>query len=386
MKKLVSLLVFLSWCGVVFSQTATNPQVWGCNSNCTNVNNGAWLPRDPAPAYVAATVSPNVATGSPATCRNFWNVGGAMAYRTSASVKASLAANPSVNVCVAARRSTSEDTTLPASLVFGNLSAPPVNCEVSAWSAWSEGPWSACIDGSRSRTDQRTRTVVTQPANGGTACPALVESQTVTEACAPPPPPRTSVVISVSSQRVYTNEPVVVSWTSQNATSCTASWSTGAVPTAGQQSLSMSQPMAFARVWVRCIGAANEYEAGTGFVVLSRAPDCYAHDDRETDRDKVKVRALSLSNLSLRYQIMAVWWCRMPDGAAQQQRFVLGVQDQETIADFRKWLDRQFDEAGVRARCEQNCEVLPPGALKDELDAWASLPENSAAVIGVIEP
>lgn len=199
----------------------------------------------------------------------------------------------------------------------------------------------------------------------------------------PPPPARTSVVISVTSQRVYTNEPVTVSWTSQNAQSCTASWTQDPVPFSGSQTITMVQPMAFARVSVRCIGLANEYEAGTGWVVLSRAPDCYAKTP--DDRDKVNVKALSAANISLRYQIAAVWWCATPSGPVQQ-RYVLGLQDQETIAAFRKWLDRQFDEAGVRARCEASCGVLPAGALKTELDEWSALPENSAAVLGVIQP
>lgn len=69
------------------------------------------------------------------------------------------------------------------------LSAPaptPVNCAVSAWSAWSAGAWSTCSGGQQSRTETRTRTVTTQPANGGTACPALTETRTATQACSLP--------------------------------------------------------------------------------------------------------------------------------------------------------------------------------------------------------
>lgn len=61
--------------------------------------------------------------------------------------------------------------------------AAPVDCAVSAWSAWSAGAWSACSGGQQSRTETRTRTVTTQPANGGTACPALTETRTATQAC-----------------------------------------------------------------------------------------------------------------------------------------------------------------------------------------------------------
>jgi uncharacterized protein YfcZ (UPF0381/DUF406 family) len=44
----------------------------------------------------------------------------------------------------------------------------PVDCVVSNWSAWS-----TCVDGSQTRT----RTVVTQPQNGGASCPVLSETQ-----------------------------------------------------------------------------------------------------------------------------------------------------------------------------------------------------------------
>lgn len=50
---------------------------------------------------------------------------------------------------------------------------PVVNCVVSEWSAW--GP---CIDG----VETRTRTVIQQPQNGGTACPPLIETR---ECCTP---------------------------------------------------------------------------------------------------------------------------------------------------------------------------------------------------------
>jgi thrombospondin type 1 repeat protein len=52
----------------------------------------------------------------------------------------------------------------------------PVDCAVSAWSAWS-----ACANS----TQTRSRSVVTQPANGGAACPVLTDSQ----ACTVEPPP-----------------------------------------------------------------------------------------------------------------------------------------------------------------------------------------------------
>lgn len=48
----------------------------------------------------------------------------------------------------------------------------PVDCVVSEW-----GAWGACTNGTRTRT----RTIVTQPANGGAACPPLTETQSCTD-------------------------------------------------------------------------------------------------------------------------------------------------------------------------------------------------------------
>lgn len=67
----------------------------------------------------------------------------------------------------------------------------PVDCAVSAWSAWTDPAWGQCVDGSQSRTLTRSRTVTTPASNGGAACPSLTDSVTVTQSCAvdPPPPP-----------------------------------------------------------------------------------------------------------------------------------------------------------------------------------------------------
>ena len=61
---------------------------------------------------------------------------------------------------------------LPSVASYVSVTIPsPVNCVVSAWSAWSD-----CVNGSQSRT----RTVITPASNGGTACPILNETQSCT--------------------------------------------------------------------------------------------------------------------------------------------------------------------------------------------------------------
>lgn len=61
----------------------------------------------------------------------------------------------------------------------------PVDCEVSNWSAWNQ-----CNKICGGGTQTRTRSVTTESANGGRACPGVTESQSCnTQACPPPPAP-----------------------------------------------------------------------------------------------------------------------------------------------------------------------------------------------------
>lgn len=79
----------------------------------------------------------------------------------------------------------------------------PVDCVVSAFSNWQPASeWGACTDSVQTRTETRTRTIITQPANGGLACPLLSETRTVTQACTvtpPPPPPSTDAALLFSN-------------------------------------------------------------------------------------------------------------------------------------------------------------------------------------------
>lgn len=64
--------------------------------------------------------------------------------------------------------------------------------------AWAEvvGDWTACANSVQTRTTLRTRTVVTQPANGGAACPSLSDPIVESRSCSvdPPPPPPVGTV------------------------------------------------------------------------------------------------------------------------------------------------------------------------------------------------
>lgn len=73
------------------------------------------------------------------------------------------------------------DLVIPASVSVTSSVPPPVDCVVSAWSAWivSE-PWHL-VGTELQRTLERARTILTTPANGGALCPALVETQVETK-------------------------------------------------------------------------------------------------------------------------------------------------------------------------------------------------------------
>ncbi len=71
----------------------------------------------------------------------------------------------------------------------------PTDATVSAWSAWTDtSSWSTCTNSLQSKTQIRTRTIITSATNGGTT-PSLSETQTVSQSCTvvvtptPVPPP-----------------------------------------------------------------------------------------------------------------------------------------------------------------------------------------------------
>ena len=69
----------------------------------------------------------------------------------------------------------------------------PVDCVVSAWSAYIYTPWT--VPGTvETRTGTRTRTVTTPASNGGAACPALTETVTESRPYTPPAPTATLTV------------------------------------------------------------------------------------------------------------------------------------------------------------------------------------------------
>lgn len=82
---------------------------------------------------------------------------------------------------------------------------PPVDADavVSDWSAWTAtSDWSACTSGTQTRTEQRTRTVIT-PSTGSGTTPPLSETRTVSQSCTvtppPPPPPTDPTLVDIKT-------------------------------------------------------------------------------------------------------------------------------------------------------------------------------------------
>lgn len=78
-----------------------------------------------------------------------------------------------------------------------------VDCVVSDWTMQSATNWSSCVNSTQTRTETWTRTITTQPANGGAACPALTETRTGSQSCTSPPPADTfTAVVGITKCRV----------------------------------------------------------------------------------------------------------------------------------------------------------------------------------------
>lgn len=128
----------------------------------------------------------------------------------------------------------------------------PVDCVVSEWGAWVQGTPSACVAGSQTRVDNRTRTIVTQPANGGAACPSLSESVTQTLTCTVTPPPPTGIAAPVVTSTTTANavnpanSDVKLSWNAlAGATSYKLQRCTGAACNASFMQLAWAAPLTY---------------------------------------------------------------------------------------------------------------------------------------------
>lgn len=93
---------------------------------------------------------------------------------------------------------------------------PRVDCVMSAWTFQSATAWGACTNGTRSRNETWTRTILTPPSGGGTACGPTQEVRVVSQPCTTAPP--TAQITAVNGSTPGT---AVVTWQTTNATAAT---------------------------------------------------------------------------------------------------------------------------------------------------------------------
>lgn len=169
-------VVLLSWCQPATkaadgSIVKTDFFVLRWNGNSLDVSIGA----EPGP-QVAAPMGPA-------------NASGAVEYRTTMFFSAGTHRISVIagNVVNGVRQLSSASTEIVVT-ADGDPPPQPVDCVVSDW-VCSSSEWSACsADGMQTRTLKCSRTIITEPANGGQACPALTETRTESQSCEPPPP------------------------------------------------------------------------------------------------------------------------------------------------------------------------------------------------------
>jgi len=73
----------------------------------------------------------------------------------------------------------------------------PFDAVYSEWSEWAGGPWEPCsAEGTQMREETRTRTLIQPAVNGGSEGP-LSETREAEQACEPPPPSTITVTCTV---------------------------------------------------------------------------------------------------------------------------------------------------------------------------------------------
>lgn len=363
--------------GVARAQTST--VVWSCNTNCSATSNtysdGQFRPAVPAPVYVAATNGTNTAC-----TRNWWNTSGAVRWRKVTDLAA--------NHCVA-QRVNGVESFAPAS-AFGwppSTTPTPVDCAVSPWSDWVAGEWGACTNGTRSRTETRTRTVTTQPANGGQACPALTETRTVSEACTPPAP---YVYLEVTPLWVYTGENVTLRWETRNVTDCVPTGFTTTTPQGGTAVVGPNITPLVLEFSLTC-QTGNPVSPTFGVTVHAevrpKTPKVLPHLAdfiRIPPAQYAKVQVARLETQGTPYYFKVVYFWRDERGVANKEVWAT-TWDAPVKYAIREQNGERYNESEARGECEQNCNArLPDGPLKDELDAWGR--QWTMEMLGTVEP
>lgn len=337
---------------------AEKPLIAFC-TDCTwsrNTGQIKWKrPKDTAAAELVAicTRNPALAAGSKADCSPESFVRSDSVLTTSTTPPT--VPNPTVAI-----------TALPASLPLGDLVTLTWSSTNSTSSCDVSGEWggTAPSNGSQVATPQAIGTKVYTIRCVNTAGVSAVASASVVVAPKPPGPVARILSLVIAPKEVPTREPVTITWTSENATSCSSSWAASVDPQ-GSKTLSHDFPLD-ARVWVKC----GNSEWTDGYRVVSRGPACRPRQDHPEDQNKVAIAMLSFANWTAEYQGMAAWYCPTPQGP-KLQLWLFNAP--EAAIGLRQYLNRQLDDAAVSERCELLCKPLPAGPQREELEMWGSM-------------
>jgi len=86
----------------------------------------------------------------------------------------------------------------------------PTDAVVTDWSSWTAtSDWSTCTNNTQTRTEIRTRTVVTSATNGGTT-PTLSETRTTSQSCTIPTPASTTTTTTTTTTPASTTGTLIV--------------------------------------------------------------------------------------------------------------------------------------------------------------------------------
>lgn len=223
---------------------------WNATNATTCTASGAW-----SGLYVTRgtlTVSPTVTSTYTLTCSGD---GGNVTQSTTLTVNAPTA--PTVSLSVAP---TSITTAQTATLTWSSTNA--TTCTASnGWSGTEPTSGTATVFPTITTTYTLTCT-----GSGGSAAQSVV----LTVTPAPPPPPLPTLTMSVSPSTIVSGQSSTLSWTSVNATTCTASggWS-------GSQALSGTltvSPTATTTYTLACTGAGGTTTKSTTLTVATPAP------------------------------------------------------------------------------------------------------------------
>lgn len=387
MKQLLAILA-LFLCGAsVHAQTTPPVMVYSCPTTSAAGTNAkdyvscgstawSWQPPPRRDADVPLVAACSTACG--------WGTSAVVTWRRPRDV----AANESIAICTrnpalaAGSRASCSPESFRARdqvLIAPPVTNPPVNCVLGDFALKTTGAWSNCVaPGSRSRTDIWERTIATPAANGGTACPNPLptETRTVTEDCVVP-------VVGLSTDRgvIYVGDSVPLTWFSAGVTACSVSWSPGSGVPLQQSTPVIVGPFTFAQQLqfeISCTGPNQPASSRVDVTVLTRTPTAWIHMD-DVVAGRVKWGLVDTPNTG--FDIKVTYF------TAQRQETWATTWYEVMRRAAAEYAGIPYDETEARAQCERDCRYIDPASpLGLELAALRnSVTDEERIRMGIVE-